>query len=77
MRNGENGSPWPPVNMVLRAPAAGQEAASSPSEAPDAAPAAAGARSEVDPAVVAERVFRLMQRDLRLERERVRRAGGR
>jgi hypothetical protein len=71
----ENRGPWPPVNMVLRA-AAGP-AASSPGATDLAATAGGPANDSVDPAEVAERVFRMMQRDLRLERERRQDGGGR
>ena len=73
----EDVTSWPPVDMVLRTPAGTAGAASSPAAAPGpdlAGPGPAG--QAVDPAEVAERVFRMMQRDLRLERERTHGAGG-
>ena len=75
----ERASPWPPVDMVLRTPS-GSPAAASLAATPEAAAAAAAgntAGNQVNPAEVAERVFRMMQRDLRFERERLHRAGGR
>ncbi len=69
-------SPWPPVNMVLRAAtdAGAAPAAASPAAEP-AADAGASADNAVDTVAVADRVFRLMQRDLRLDRERGQRGG--
>ncbi len=73
----DNSSPWPPVEMVLRSTAGGAAGAPTPAAAAAPASGATGnAVSVVDTAAVAECVFRLMQRDLRLEHERVYRAGG-
>jgi hypothetical protein len=63
--------------MVLRAAAGGSPAAAASPAAESVPAAAASAANAVDTAEVAERVFRMMQRDLRLDRERGRGAGGR
>jgi len=77
MGRSENANPWPPVDMVLRTTAVSEAAAPSAATQEPAAATGDTAASAVDPADVAERVFRMMQRDLRIERERLHRAGGR